>query len=152
MFSSPFCWDISLGVLAFPFRFVSVIIKWLVHLHLSCLHTITFRGKKKKEFCFAHVILTGGKIFHRDFYPQNTSSKSPAGIRSRASALAQREDGRQISGLFPLPVGRQFLQGMKEVVRNKCWGNHMSSLVSSHLGCSFPLNVLSIWLDSGTVS
>lgn len=108
-FSSSFCWDVILGVLAFTFRFVSVIIKWLVHLQIFCLHTITFRRKKKKQFCIVHVVLTGGKVFPRDFYPQNTSSRSLAGIGSHDHALAQREAGMQISGLFILPGGRQFL-------------------------------------------
>lgn len=84
-----------------------MIIKWLVCLHLSCLHIITFKGKKKEQFCIVHVFINGGKIFPEDFNPQNTFSKFLARIGSQAHAVAQREAGMQISGLFTLLGGRQ---------------------------------------------
>lgn len=42
MFSLSFSWDI-LSVLVFTFTFVPMIVKWLMCLHVSCLHINRFR-------------------------------------------------------------------------------------------------------------
>lgn len=79
VFSVSFCGDIFI-VLTFTFRFVPVVVKSLMHLHVSCLHINIFRG----QFCNAHVSLTEGTIFSLRFLPPMISSKSLARIGSYA--------------------------------------------------------------------
>lgn len=82
-----------LSLTAFTFRFVPVVVKWLRHLHVSCLHMNTPR----EQFWIVHVSLTGGNIFLWNFYYQNSFSlKSLAGIGSHAHILSPREAGMQI--------------------------------------------------------
>lgn len=92
VFSLSFLRDI-LSVLAFTFRFVPIVVKWLGHLHVSGLHINTPR----EQFWIVHVSLTGGNIFLWNFYHQNTfSSKSSAGIGWHAHILPPKEAGMQI--------------------------------------------------------